>query len=442
MQSDGRSGLVAERGQPVPHTQATTALRWSFRFPHRLAWLGIAVLVGGGAALVPWLIFKHGSRSTRSVAIGPEVGMPGAPPTSAAGLEQRISDMERRLREQPQDVAAAVLLSDALLRQARATSDGRPVRRAAEVLNTLLVDDPGQYDALRMLGAIDLSQHRFRDALRIGHRARDLRPSDPWNYGVIGDAQIELGNYQEAFSAFDAMMTLRPSAPVYARVAYARELQGNLEGALQAMQMAAAATGAQDLEAQAWYAAQEGELFLKMNRLDDADRAYRRAVFSFPGYPLAMIGQGKLKMALGDAEAALAIYLAQLRRAPSLDLAARIGDLYAERGENGEAERYYQLAEDLAGPGITQTEANLALFLAEHNRKLPEAVSIAEAVETVRQDIFTEDALAWAYYKVGRLREALTASQRALRTGTRDEGLRSRAAQIRSAALHASPNRH
>jgi tetratricopeptide (TPR) repeat protein len=163
-----------------------------------------------------------------------------------------------------------------------------------------------------MLGAVYLSQHRFREALEIARRARDLRRNDAWNYGIVG------------------------------------------------------------------------------------------AVFTFPNYPLAMVGQGNVKAARGDRDGALMIYVEQLKRTPTLDLAARIGDLYEQEGNSAQAEHYYRLAEDLAGPGIAQTESNLALFLAEHDRKLPEAVTIAEAVAAVRHDIFTEDALAWAYYQMPR----------------------------------------
>jgi tetratricopeptide (TPR) repeat protein len=98
-----------------------------------------------------------------------------------------------------------------------------------------------------------------------------------------------------------------------------------------------------------------------------------------------------------------------------------------------EAERFYQLAEQLAGPAMAQTEAALALFLADRDRKLDDAVMIAETVAKTRRDIFTEDALAWTYYKTGRLDEAAAASKRALRTGTRDENILSRAAAIQSA---------
>ena len=34
-----------------------------------------------------------------------------------------------------------------------------------------------------------------------GPRARDMRPEDGWNYGVIGDALLELGEYDEASPA-------------------------------------------------------------------------------------------------------------------------------------------------------------------------------------------------------------------------------------------------
>jgi tetratricopeptide (TPR) repeat protein len=364
--------------------------------------------------------------------------MPGAPPTTTSGLLQRIDDMEARLRSQPDDTGAAVLLADALLRQARATNDGRPAGRASEVLNAVLKEHPGQYDVLRMLGAIYLSQHRFRDALEIARRSRDLRPDDAWNYGVMGDAQVELGEYADAFNAFDKMMALRPNAAAYARVAYARELQGDVGGALAAMQRAAKATAPNDPEAQAWYAAQTGELYLELHQLDAADREFRRAIFLFPTYPLAVIGQGKVRVARGDREGALAIYLEQLKRTPTLDLAARIGDLHAARGDADQSEHYYQLAEDLAGPGVVQTEANLALYLADHDRKVSDAVTIAEAVAAKRRDIFTEDALAWAYYKAGRVKDAYAASQLALRTGTRDEALLARADRIRAAAARGS----
>ena len=392
-----------------------------------------AIAAGAAAAVVPHLKLRTASTTSQPLRLAPAVGMPGAPPTSADGLKQRVAEMEARLKRRPQDAAAAMLLADALLRQARASNDGRPANRAAAVLRAVLTDDPGQYDALRLLGAVYLSQHRFREALEIGRRARDARPSDAWNHGVIGDALLELGDYDAAFAAFDTMASIRPGADAYARISYARELRGDLAGALDAMALAAAATSQHDAEAKAWYTAQTGELTLRMGRIADAERAYRHAVFFYPDYPAAVIGLGKVKMARGERSAALAIYRDQFRRTPTLDLAARIGDILAKQGAVEETDHYYQLAEELAGPPPAQTEANLALFLADHDRNLPEALKIAQAVAATRDDIVTDDALAWALFKTGRVEEAAARSQRALRTGTRDERILSHAAAIREA---------
>jgi tetratricopeptide (TPR) repeat protein len=394
----------------------------------------VAVTAGTLAAILLNIVRRDAPRSAETLTVAPLVGMPGAPTTSAEGLNRRITEMEERLEKRPEDSGAAVLLADALLRQARVTTSGRPAGRAADVLKAVLKENPAHYEAKRMLGAAYLSQHRFRDALDIGMRARDQRPDDAWNYGIIGDAYLELGQYEKAFDAFDTMVAKRPSPAAYARIAYARELQGNFEGALQAMQMAMESTSAHDPEAQAWYASQVGELYLRMAKLEQADREYRRASFIFPNYPLAVIGQGKVKAARGDHDGALAMYLDQMKRTPTFELAARIGDVYGQRHNRAAADRYYQIAEDLAGPDLIQTEAALALFLAEHGRRMDDAVKMAEAVAATRQDIFTDDALAWAYYRAGRLDDALAASRRALRTGSRDSKILAHASEIREAA--------
>src|SRR6266571_965881 len=105
---------------------ARTASRSALQRARGFGWVGLTILVGVLAAVAPHLISRAAPRREAPVNIGSAVGMPGAPPTSPTGLVQRISDMEGRLRTQPHDTGAAVLLADALLRQARATNDLRP----------------------------------------------------------------------------------------------------------------------------------------------------------------------------------------------------------------------------------------------------------------------------------------------------------------------------
>ena len=333
----------------------------------------------------------------------------------------------------PAEIAAAVRSAEGLLRDARVTGNAGLAYRAEEILEKALRLDPGNYDLNRTVGGVYLSQHRFKEAIAIAERNKKDRPYDPVNYGVIGDGYVELGVYTEAFDAFDRMMMLKPGASAYARVAYARELQGNLTGALEAMTLAAGATAPADREGLAWAEAQVGELNLQLGRLGDAKDAFIVASEAFPGHPSAVIGYAKAIAAEGDLDRALHLLEDLQKRSPAPDLAARIGDLLMRLSRPDEAERQYSLAE--AGWRADAPEPrNLARFLATHERKIDEAVTIAERAAAARDDIFTNDALAWAYFKAGRTAEARQAIGRALRTGTKDRDILDHAAAIRGRA--------
>ena len=142
-----------------------------------------------------------------------------------------------------------------------------------------------------------------------------------------------------------------------------------------------------------------------------------------------MSGYAKVLAAEGDTVGALELLRRAADRSPTPDLAMRMGDLLARLGKHEDAERQYALAE--AGwRGDAPDPTNLARFLAEHDRKIPEAVTIAETAASARHDIFTEDALAWAYFKAGRIVDARRAIALATRTGTRDATIRAHAAAI------------
>jgi tetratricopeptide (TPR) repeat protein len=352
--------------------------------------------------------------------------------TSPDGLQRTIHDMEKRLRERPADANAAVSLANALLRQARVSGTAGPALRAETALKQILRDDPQTYEARRMLGAVYLSQHRFREAIREAGRASAERPTDDWNYGVMGDGHLELGEYEQAFAAFQKMMDLRPTAGAYARVAYALELRGRLDAALEAMKLSTDATPPGDRESMAWHHAQLGDLYRQLGRPEQAAVEYAWADHSFPNHPFAERGMAELLEARGDLDGAVTKFEALMKRSPSPDLAARLGDLYAATGRDADASRAYALAE--AGWRFDAPHpAQLARFLADHDRKLEEAVALAERTAAERHDIFTEDALAWCYFKSGRLTDAAAAIARAQRTGTRDRTIISHAAAIQAA---------
>lgn len=357
--------------------------------------------------------------------------------TSRAQLAETVSAMNVRLQAHPDDGAAVVRLADALLRLQRVNSDARAVDEAETRLRTFLAAHPGHYEGQRMLAAVLLAQHRYGAAIGQANKVQAMDPRDAWNYGAQGDGYLELGDYPRAFAAFDTMGRLQPGPPAYARVAYALELQGDLDGALEYMQRAADGTSPNDSEAQAWHYAQVGELWLLKGRLGDAKREFERAAATFPKHPLAHAGLAKIKIVEGDLKGARLVFQAQLSQGPTADIAAIIGDLSAEIGDAATAAQYYAMAEQLERSGWTDGDRQpdrLARFLAERGRNLTEAVALAEEAAATRRDVMTLDTLAWAYFKAGRLPEAREASAEALRLGTRDPRLLYHAAAIVAAS--------
>jgi tetratricopeptide (TPR) repeat protein len=384
----------------------------------------VIALVGLSTLAAGWMLV----RDPESAARGPGTFLSRS--TSRAELDANIESDRQKVSKNPGDGAAAVQLADALMRAARVKDDPSLAVEAENVLRATLQHSSSDYLAARMLSVAYLSQHRFVEALTEAKAAQKLRPRDAWNYAIAGDALLELGRYEEAFDSFDQVMENRPDAGAYARVAYARELQGDLDGALRLMQMSSEATSRQDIEGLAWTHAQIGNLYLQQGRLDDAEREFNHADFIFTSHPYAMNGRVRL-------------LIARHRYADALDMSRRVptspeslamqGDLLTRLGHLDDAEKLYREAEQVEREGWKQEQPQpgaLARFLAERGRNIPEAIALAERAAAERQDVATMDALAWSYFRGGRVADAATAIQRATRLGTVDPRIRCHASAI------------
>ena len=405
--------------------------------------------VGVGALLGLVVLMVWTSRRAPVVPAVPRLGSPGAPQTSREDLVYTVAAMEARLESNREDRSAAVTLAEALLRQARVTGNTGLAVRAEEVIRRALAQEPLHYEARRMLATVLASQHRFREALGEAERAisglgargpgsggtkpeMGERTGDPWIQGVIADARMELGDYDEAFAAIDRMMDVHPDAAAYARASYAREIQGDLPAAATFMQMAAEATSPHDPESRAWQYAQLGHLYLQAGNVSEARRRFARADAIFPAHPSATSGLVQVANEEGNHEEALTIGSRAFESAPTPDLALQLAHAARALGRLDEADRYDALAEQMWRDDMPDPIA-LARLLADRGRKLDEAVEMARRARESRRDIFTEDALAWALFKSGRVDDAREAMDRALRTGTRDRVIQSHRAAIDAA---------
>lgn len=326
------------------------------------------------------------------------------------------------------------------MQKARETGDGSYYVRADAACHRALELQPENYAALRTLAWIYGGQHRFRAAADAAKKAIAINPDDPWNYGTLGDALIELGDYPAAETTIQKMVDLRPSAGALCRVAHFRELTGDPTGAIEAMNKAARIIGRRDPEQYAWCFTQLGGLSFATGRLDEAAARYEFALKHFPGYYLATAGLARVRAAQGRSTEAVACYEQSLAAVPTHDAVVGLGDLLISLNRARDAAQVFQTLDTIEkinrANGI-ESDAQTALFYADHDRDLDEALRIANACAKDRQDVRTMDALAWTLYKRGQYEEADSAMTRALRLGTRDAQFHFHAGMIQLHLGHA-----
>ncbi|MGH9720977.1 MAG: tetratricopeptide repeat protein [Bryobacteraceae bacterium] len=346
--------------------------------------------------------------------------------------DERIALYQQLLRTKPANLHYRNLLASAFIQKMRDTTDFSYVERADSIVSEVLSAEPQNYEALRLQTEIALERHDFKRAADL---ARKLDPSDSWTWGTLGDALIELGFYNEAMNAYQRMISIRPDLASYNRAAYARFLNGDLDGAISIMKQAIE-SGSASRENVAWCLVELGGFYFKSGKLDDSLDAYQRALRVLPGYHPAAAGSGRVRAAKGDFKAAIEDFRKAQASTPLPEYAAALFDLYSRTGDEGFATRQMELIDTIDRLGQAAREkANrtLALIYADHDRKLDRALELARAELEIRKDIYTYDALAWALYKNGRHAEAETAINAALQLSTPEPAFYYHAGMIASA---------
>ena len=112
--------------------------------------------------------------------------------------KQVIESLIAALEANPDDNKAKLKLAQAYIGEARVTGDhGYYDNASLELLNDVIAAEPANFDALCCKATVLLSQHHFADGLLIAKQALPLNPSSAFIYGLMVDANVELGKYDE-----------------------------------------------------------------------------------------------------------------------------------------------------------------------------------------------------------------------------------------------------
>jgi tetratricopeptide (TPR) repeat protein len=372
--------------------------------------------------------------------------------------DQQIRFYQDRLIDHPRDALSWDMLAIGYMRKLRESGDPGYALRAEESLRRALAAAPHDAEAPALLAWVALVKHEFAGAAARAEALIRESPSDDMVYGILGDAEIELGRYAEARWAFQRMMDLKPGPAAYTRAAYLRQLHGDIRGAIQMMQFALDAASPRDRENLAWTRVQLGNLSFGRGDLAGAETQYAAALRVYPGYLYGLAGLGGVRAAQGRFDDAIPLYEKSLAVIPLPVVAEALGDVYLRMGRHDDAERQFSLVEyigRLTALNRSVYNRDLAYFYADHQRHLDEAVALAEREAAARRDIYTLETLAWTEFQTGRYAEADRAMTRALALGTRDAlllyhagmiargvGDRPRAAHYLALALETNPYFH
>jgi tetratricopeptide (TPR) repeat protein len=342
--------------------------------------------------------------------------------TAGTSTDTLIGSLQEKVRENPKDFDSHINLANAYLQKVRETGDPTLYTKTEDLLGEAQKLDDHSPELFATRGRLALARHDFAAALQNGTRALALDPESASYHGIVGDAQIELGMYDEAINSYQEMVDRRPDFDSFSRVAYARELYGDPEGSIEAMEFALQA-GSGTPENVAWAHVQLGNLWFTSGKLVEAQKAYGLSNRTAGAYAPALAGQAKIAAARGDLEQAATFYRQAFNRMPLPEYAIALGDVYAVMGEKVKAEEQYDLVKSmdklLRANGV-DTDLEIALFNADHDIDLQPSLAKARAAYDARPSIHAADALAWTLFKTGNYKEAQKYSSEAIRLGTRD----------------------
>ncbi len=208
--------------------------------------------------------------------------------------KQAIETMLDQLRRNPEDLKTKMKLAMAYIQESRVTGNHAYYDEAAlKLVAQVLEKEPQNFDGLAAKATLLLSQHHFADALKAAQEFVKLYPDAAFGYGLLCDANIELGNYTEGVAAADKMVGLRPDLRSYSRVAYLREIFGDYKGAKEVMLMATK-SGVDGLEQTEWCRTELGKLYEITGDTSMAAQYYEQSLALRPDYAYALAGLGRL----------------------------------------------------------------------------------------------------------------------------------------------------
>lgn len=336
--------------------------------------------------------------------------------TSALALGQLAALHLQRAREGGS--YSDIVVAESLARRSLASRENRNARTRVTLANALL------------------AQHRFPDARAEAELLVRNDPDEPRYRAVLGEVQMELGDYSAAASSFAGLSRWRGHLSVAPRLARWYELTGNVRSARAILE---ASIG--DIERRrdvpreqaAWFRFRIAELEMRAGRLRIARRHIDAGLKIEPNDPRLLGALARVEWLSGHSARAIEPGERAIAITPDPATLGLLSDAYLAEGDSARADEYRQLmAAVVASQGSTIHRA-WDLYLLDHDADPAPILAIADDQLATRRDIYGQDLRAWALHRAGRDADARDAMRAALALGTPDAALHYHAGAIQHA---------
>jgi tetratricopeptide (TPR) repeat protein len=342
-----------------------------------------------------------------------------APLAGDKAIDREIAQRQAvALGDASRETAAIERLGWLFVKKARLSFDAGFYKLAEQCAACLEARDSKGPETLLLRAHALQSLHHFREAEAAARELVNLRQL-PFDYGVLGDILIDQGQIREGAAAYQKMVDLRPDLQSYARAAHVRWLTGDLNGAIELMNLATSASSPNDPEAGAWAFTRLALYQLQRGATNDALQSCDAALSLQNEYAPGLLARGRTLLALNRPNDAVV----ELQRAAKLNPLPEYQWTLAEAlNLAGDRDQAAKIESQLADAS-TEDPRTLSLYLATRHRDVERAVALAQQELVNRGDIFTHDALAWALASAGRATEAQAHINKALSERTSDPRL-------------------
>jgi tetratricopeptide (TPR) repeat protein len=365
---------------------------------------------------------------------------PSAKTNEWINIRNQGEALVNQLKRDPENIKALVSMVVLFIQEARISGNFSYYDNAAmNYVYRILEKEPNSFEGLTYKALIQLSQHHFAEALQTGELARNLYPHSAFVYGILVDANVELGNYAAAVENSDKMISIRPDIRSYSRIAYLREIHGDFPGAIEAMKLAVEA-GAPGQEATEWCRVQLGKLYELTGDLRTAEMHYSISLEERPHYAYALAGLGRIYSTRKEFEKAESLFRNAYEATPDYSFKEELAELYQSMGNSEKAQELTKSIikemnarnqnftySDSAGHYSDKEMATIYSMTNDYDNALEHVI-----LEYNRRpgNIEVNELVAWIYFKSGKTAKALPYLKEAMKTNSKHPRLIERAKLI------------